>query len=950
MARILTTLLAGIFPLLVYSQALSDLTCEYKVNPLGIGTENPRFSWKFVSGGENITQKAFEIRIARSESDLSRGRNLFWNSGKIASDQSVNIAYSGTGSLSSATRYFWQVRAWTNETKPGPWSSTAWFETGLTPSDWSAEWIEPGLEEDIHNSPPSPMLRSEFELKGKILSARLYITAHGLYEAHINGQRVGEDLFTPGWTSYNKRLQYQIYDITPMLKQGNNAIGITLGDGWYRGFLVWQNHRNTYGEKLGALAQIEVRYTNGKTVRFSTDNGWKTSTGAILASDIYNGETYDAREEKTGWSLPGYNDTNWKPVSVAIHPKNHLIAQVGPPVRRMEEIAPVSIFKTPKGETVVDFGQNMVGWVKLTAAGQAGTRITLYHAEVLDKEGNFYTDNLRAATQKNEYILKGNGTETFEPHFTFQGFRYVKVEGFPGTITKDNLTGVVIHSAMAPTGNFSCSDSLLNQLQHNIQWGQKGNFVDVPTDCPQRDERLGWTGDAQVFARTAAFNMDVAAFYTKWLGDVAADQTPEGAVPYVIPQVLRAKDVGSAGWADAAVIIPWTVYLTYGDIRILENQYPSMKAWVDFMARGAGEDNLWDTVFTFGDWLFYSVQDDRDGTSAITDKVLIKQAFFAYSTELLIKTAAVIGKKEDVEKYSRLLTSVKEAFRREFVTPSGRLVSNSQTAYVLALNFDLLPESQRAAAAKRLVDNIRSYKNHLTTGFLGTPYLCHVLSRFGYEDVAYDLLMQETYPSWLYPVKMGATTIWERWDGIRPDGTFQNVGMNSFNHYAYGAIGDWMYQHIAGIQIDPNTPGYKKSVIRPRPGSGLTQATGKLQTMYGELSSSWKLEGGKFTLSVTIPPNTTATVFLPKTGEEEKREVGSGTYTFSYDWQYSRILLLCTKISFSWQLFFFWQTVVPLPKRKILITATGVITWAIRGVPIILRSIRLLLTMSASFR
>ncbi|MEZ4773435.1 MAG: family 78 glycoside hydrolase catalytic domain [Bacteroidia bacterium] len=885
MARFLTIFLTGLLPVWLFSQSISGLKCEYQENPLCIGAENPRFSWMLPALGQNIVQSSFQIRISTSESDLKKGRNLIWDSGKILSDQSVNVAYAGQTPLNSATRYFWQVRVWINEGKPIPWSETAWFETGLKPSDWTAMWIESNLSEDLKKSSPSPMLRSEFAVNGKIRDARLYITAHGLYEAQINGERVGEDLLTPGWTSYNKRLQYQVYDITDQLRQGNNAIGVVLGDGWYRGFLVWQNHRNTYGEKLGALAQIEVRYTNGKTARFTTGQNWKSATGPVIASDIYNGETYDAREEKMGWTLPGYDDSDWTPVKVVDYPKEHLIAQVGPPVRKIQEISPVSIFQTPKGETVVDFGQNMVGWVKLTASGKTGTRITLYHAEVLDKAGNFYTENLRAAKQKNEYILNGSGTETFEPHFTFQGFRYVKVEGFPGTITKDNLTGVVIHSAMAPTGNFSCSDSLLNQLQHNIQWGQKGNFVDVPTDCPQRDERLGWTGDAQVFARTAAFNMDVAAFYTKWLGDVAADQTPEGAVPYVIPQVLRAKDVGSAGWADAAVIIPWTVYLTYGDTRILENQYPSMKAWVDYMADGAGENYLWDTVFTFGDWLFYSLQDDTDGTSAITDKILIKQAFFAYSTELLIKTAAVIGKKDDVEKYSRLLGRVKETFQREFVTPSGRLVSNSQTAYVLALNFDLLPESQRPAAAKRLVENIRSYKNHLTTGFLGTPYLCHVLSRFGYEDVAYDLLFQETYPSWLYPVKMGATTIWERWDGIRPDGSFQNVGMNSFNHYAYGAIGDWMYQHIAGIQLDPSVPGYKKAIIRPRPGGKLTHASGKLLTMYGELTTDWKIEANVFSLSVVIPPNTTASIVLPKLSGDEIHQVGAGSYNFSYEWK-----------------------------------------------------------------
>jgi alpha-L-rhamnosidase len=405
---------------------------------------------------------------------------------------------------------------------------------------------------------------------------------------------------------------------------------------------------------------------------------------------------------------------------------------------------------------------------------------------VLDKAGNFYTDNLRSAKQQNTYILKGEGEETYEPHFTFQGFRYIKVDGFPGELKPENVSAVALYSDMPVTGTFTSSHPLLNQLQHNIQWGQKGNFLDVPTDCPQRDERLGWTGDAQVFARTAAFNMNVHPFFSKWLKDVAADQAPNGSVPFVVPTVMDQGAGGSAGWADAATIIPWTMYLAYGDKKVLEEQYPSMKAWVGYMEKNSTAD-LWNKGFHFGDWLFYRPSDDNDGRAAVTDKYLIAQAFFAHSTQLMINTAKVLGKPDDVALYTRLLDRIKAAFLKEYVTPNGRLVSSTQTAYVLALQFDMLPEALRKGAAEKLVQNIRSYGTHLTTGFLGTPYLCHVLSRYGYTDVAYDLLLQETYPSWLYPVKMGATTIWERWDGQKPDSTFQTPGMNSFNHYAYGA-------------------------------------------------------------------------------------------------------------------------------------------------------------------
>jgi alpha-L-rhamnosidase len=566
---------------------------------------------------------------------------------------------------------------------------------------------------------------------------------------------------------------------------------------------------------------------------------------------------------------------------VAEHRKDLLVAPAGPPVRRTGEIKPIKILKTPAGDTVVDVGQNMVGWVRLKAEGPAGTTITLRHAEVLDKQGNFYVENLRAAKQTVRYTLKGGGPETYEPHFTFQGFRYVAVDGYPGPLTLDSLTGVVVHSDMAPASTFESSKPLVNQLQHNIVWGQKGNFVDVPTDCPQRDERLGWTGDAQVFARTAAFNMDVAGFFTKWLRDVAADQVETGSVPHVIPDILSEPgkpQAGSAAWADAAVIIPWTMYLSYGDRRILETQYPSMVAWVEYMRRRAGDDFIWSEDFTFGDWLaFASTASDYPG--ATTGNDLIATAMYAHSTDLVQRTARVIGKADDAAKYGALLERIKAAFQKEFVTATGRVGENTQTAYAVALHFDLLPEGLRVAAAGRLAQEVRR-RGHLTTGFVGTPYLCHVLSRYGYLDEAYLLLNREQYPSWLYPVKQGATTIWERWDGLKPDGSFQDKGMNSFNHYAYGAIGEWMYRVMAGIEIDPASPGYKHTFIQPRPGGGFTNVSASHVTPYGRVSSAWKVDGQAFELAVEIPANTAATIRLPAARLAEVKEGGqalSGT-------------------------------------------------------------------------
>ena len=521
---------------------------------------------------------------------------------------------------------------------------------------------------------------------------------------------------------------------------------------------------------------------------------------------------------------------------------------------------------------MIDFGQNLVGWVIVKANGKAGDKITIRHAEVLDKHGNFYIENLRVANATATYYLSGKGEDVFEPHFTFYGFRYIKIDGVDD-IRPDNFTAVALYSDMKLTGSFTSSHPLLNQLQHNIQWGQRGNFLDVPTDCPQRDERLGWTGDAQAFSRTAAFNFGVNNFFAKWLRDVEADQLPNGSVPFVIPNVLGAGAAGSTGWADAATIIPWNMYLAYGDKKILETQYNSMSAWVGFMEK-ASKDHLWNTGFHFGDWLFYRPFDDNDGRSAVTDKYLIAQCFFAHSVQIMINTAKVLGKNDDVAKYTSLLQKIKEAFLKEYVTPNGRLTSGTQTAYVLALNFDMLPESLRDQVAEKLVANIKSYGNHLTTGFLGTPYLCHVLSRFGKTDMAYTLLMQETYPSWLYPVKMGATTIWERWNGIRPDSTFEPASMNSFNHYAYGAIGDWMYRVVAGLDTYDDAPGYKRIKIHPHIGGGLTNASASLQTYYGKVSSGWKIDGNKIVLDIEIPANTQATVILPVSNADLVKEKG----------------------------------------------------------------------------
>ena len=878
---------------------ISKLRCEYKKNPIGIDGLHPRISWQLVSENRGILQAGYQLQVSEEENFT----HILWDTGLVKSAQSIHVAYNGP-ELKSHTRYYFRVSVQVNKGNDSGWSQTAFWETGLLGiKEWKAEWITPAIDSEVMKE-ACPMLRKAFEVKGKVKTARIYATALGLYELHLNGSRVGDCLFAPGWTNYRKRLQYQTYDVTDLIKTGSNAIGAILGKGWFTGNIGWVSAKGFYGESQALLLQMHILYEDGKEEVLLSDAGWESSTGPILMSEIYHGETYDARLEKKGWSLPEYNSVGWQGVEVYSYTKDTLTAQENVPVKIIQEIKPVSIIKTPVDETVIDFGQNMTGWVRFSVKGPAGAVVTLKHAEVLDSKGNFYTENLRSAKQTITYTLKGEGVECFEPHFSFQGFRYVCVEGYPGKITAEHFTGRVIHSDMEETGSFECSNELVNQLQHNILWGQKGNFLDVPTDCPQRDERLGWTGDAQMFIRTACFNMNTAPFFTKWLQDLHAEQSLEKGVPFVIPNVLDEKGFSSAAWGDAATICPWTIYQCYGDERILEQQYESMKMWVEYIKNQGDNPYLWNTGFHFGDWLGLDSKPDSYIGATSTD--FIATSFFAYSTNILMKTARVLGKKEDAALYEELYGNILEHFKKEFVTPNGRLATETQTAHVLALMFELVEEKDRKRTVETLARLIKDNKNHLTTGFVGTPYLCYVLSKNGYNGLAYELLQQTDYPSWLYQITKGATTIWEHWDGIKEDGSFWSKDMNSFNHYAYGAIGDWLYRIVAGLDTDQENPGYRHILISPHTGNGLTYAKAGLQSMYGEIRSEWEKTATEMKLQVTIPSNTTATVILPgallenvsesgrkleasegvssygQISEGVKLELGSGVYQFSY--------------------------------------------------------------------
>jgi alpha-L-rhamnosidase len=702
-------------------------------------------------------------------------------------------------------------------------------------------------------------MRKPFSLSKPIKRATLYATALGLYEMHLNGQKVGNDIFTPGWTDYRKRIYYQTYDVTSLLKPGQNALGAVVGDGWAVGY-VGLGGRNRYGVPFPRLlAQLNVTYADGTRQTLATDGTWKASQGPILEGDLLMGETYDARKEQAGWDTASFKESRWVPAKVEGEWQGKIEAYPGVPVQRMLTLKPKKITQPKPGVYVYDLGQNMVGWARLNSSGPAGTAVRLRFAEMLNPDGTIYTTNLRGARNVDTYTLRGGGKEVWEPRFTFHGFRYVEVTGYPGKPPMDAITGVVVHSVTPQAGTFACSSPMVNRLQHNIVWGQRGNFLEVPTDCPQRDERLGWMGDAQVFVRTACNNMDVSAFFTKWAQDVDDAQHANGAFTDVSPDVIGGA--GTAAWGDAGVVVPWTIYQVYGDKRIIRDRYDSMTRWIDYMEQNS--NGLLRPAAGYGDWLSI-------GANTPTD--VIATAYFAYSTELLAEMARAIGKTADAEKYTALFNRIKDAFNRAYVSEDGHIKGDTQTCYVLALQMNLLPKEKQAQAIQYLVDRIRDKNWHLSTGFVGTSYLNSVLSRFGRTDVAYRLLNNDTFPSWGFSIKQGATTIWERWDGWTPDRGFQDPGMNSFNHYSFGAVGKWLFGTVAGIQSDQ--PSFKQIVIRPEPGGGLSYARATYDSIRGPVASDWKITGNDLTLKVTIPANTEATVYVPSTGNGAVTEGG----------------------------------------------------------------------------
>ncbi|KAB8195988.1 Bacterial alpha-L-rhamnosidase [Nonomuraea phyllanthi] len=876
-----------------------DLRCEHRATPLGVGATVPRLSWRLASDRRGAAQDAYRIRVH------ARGGPA-WDSGWVEG-QDVSAGYGadyGGAPLQSLTRYTWQIDV------RGGGSATSWFDTGVLHADeWRAAWIghdpetEPPFEPPTDDREPRSArtahlpapryFRRELDLP-PATAVRVVASARGLYELRVNGSRVGDDELTPGWTDYRERVPYQVYDVTDLAGDGGPlCVGAILADGWWSGSLGWDSRRQAqhYGKRPELLVQIVAEHEDGSRTVVGTDGSWRESTGPIRYADLLMGEWYDARLERPGWDRPGFDDSSWAPARIVDTSHDVLVPTVAEPVQVTEDLVPVGVQPASGGHTIVDLGQNIAGRVRLVLRGApAGTRVTLRHGEALDDGGGLYTDNLRSAEATDHYVAAGEPVETFEPRFTVHGFRYVEVSGH----SDFDLVGRALHSATPVAGEFSCSDDMVRRLMSNIRWSQRDNFVSVPTDCPQRDERLGWTADAQVFLPTACYNADVAAFFTNWLADLRCAQTADGAVPDVVPHVMTERH-GAPGWGDAATVVPWHLYRVYGDERVLRDSLPSMRRWVDHVERH-NPDLIWRNKVGshYGDWLQAGVTTTRE---------VMATAYFALSAGLTAKAAAVLGLQDVADRYAALRERIGAAFAAAFVSADGRITGDTQTGYLLALAHGLVPEPLVPAAVGHLVADLERRGGRLTTGFAGVGLLGPVLSAYGHQDLAYDLLHDDRYPSWGYSIKRGATTIWERWDGWTEENGFGPVAMNSFNHYALGSVGEWLYGGVAGLGQEEGSVGYRRPLVRPLPGGRLTWASASYDTPLGRLASRWQISGGELTLEVQVPPGAHATVHVPTTDPSSVREsgtpieplevtgsavvcrIGSGRYTYTSTWE-----------------------------------------------------------------
>ncbi|TMM30625.1 alpha-L-rhamnosidase [Polaribacter aestuariivivens] len=884
---------------------IHQLRVEYLENPQGIDVTKPRFSWILKGDGFNRSQSSYQIMVASSKNRLSNPD--IWNSGKIASNSTNQIEYNGD-KLISGKKYFWQVKVW-DENEVSSTSEIAFWSMGnLDFLDWQAQFIGHNAgynKKDKYNElylPPARYLRHSFNVKKKIKRATAYTTALGLYELRLNGNKVGDDYLLPGWTDYNKRLYYQTFDITDKLSQGENVVGAIIADGWYAGYIGYallvrlDKVREFYGVNPSFMGQIKIEYEDGTSeVIASNDNTWKSNVGPILEADIIMGETYDARLEHKNWDKAGFDDSKWSKPKRYTLPNGKLMASPTTAVKNQETIKPIKITE-PKPETYIfDLGKNIAGIAQLKTQGKAGTKITLRFGEILKNDGTLLTENLRKARATDTYILNGDGLETWEPKFTYHGFQFVEVTGLSEKPTLETITGKKLSSIKTDASTFVSSNPMNNTLFKNIKTTQAANFVDIPTDCPQRDERLGWTGDAQVFARSATYNADVASFFTKFSIDLDDAQRWYGAYPNFAPFPFSRPGQYSPAWMDAGIIIPYTMMQVYNDTRIVEYMYEGMqnfmqfqeKASTNYLRPGAGKN--------WGDWLAVNETTSHD---------FIASAYYGYDANLMSEMAAAIGKKEDAKKYTEDFKKIKEVFTKKYILSDGKTTEDSMSSYALALYFDLYPENLAEKGAARLAEKIKNNGYKFATGFLGTKHVMLALSKYGFHETSYKLFQQTAYPSWGYSIDNGSTSIWERWNSFTKDNSKNsdlNAAMNSFSHYAFGSVAEWMFQYAAGI--DTKTFGYRKIIIKPAVSNEMEFINGSTKTINGEITSNWKIKGKYFYMTIEIPVNTTAHIHIPtdksskiklndkslkksrthrvvaENNEETILEVGSGKYT-----------------------------------------------------------------------
>ncbi|KAF9892708.1 hypothetical protein FE257_001110 [Aspergillus nanangensis] len=858
-----------------------QVSFEHHRSALGIGETAPRVSWRFQGKVSDWEQSSYELEVKRAGQEAENFH--------IDSAESVLVSWPSTA-LESGEEAIVRVRSFGPDSKHNtPWSDAVAVEPGLlTPDDWQdAAVIASARPTEVNETHRPIQFRKDFSLEQSYVSARLYITALGLYEAHLNGKRIGDHVLAPGWQSYHNRHEYNTYDVTDMLKQGPNALGVTVGEGWYSGRLGFnEGRRNIYGDTLGLLSLLVITKSDGSKLYIPSDDTWQSNIGPIVTSEIYDGERYDSRLEQKGWLQPGFNSSGWLGVHEISFPKGRLAAPDAPPVRRVEEHKLKDVFQSASGKTVLDFGQNLVGWLRIRVKGPKGQTIKFLHTEVME-DGEVATRPLRYAKATDHFTLSGEGVEQWEPSFTFHGFRYVQVDGWPEDTTpldENSITAVVVHSDMERTGYFECSDPLVSKLHQNILWSMRGNFLSIPTDCPQRDERLGWTGDIHAFSKTANFIYDTAGFLRGWLKDARSEQLNNSyAPPYVIPNVLGPSTPTSI-WGDSIVAVPWELYEAFGDKVMLKEQYPGAQDWID-KGISRNEVGLWNrSTFQYADWLDPKAPPDDPG-DATTNKYLVSDAYLLHSTDLLANISAALSMDEAPSKYSDWHSDLTKEFQKAWISPNGTMANETQTGLALPLYFDLFPTSQQAnSAANRLAQLVQANDYKVGTGFAGTHLLGHTLSKYDKDDAFYQMLMQTETPSWLYQVVMNGTTTWERWDSMLPNGSVNSGEMTSFNHYAVGSVASWIHSVAGGLR--PAEPGWKRIHIEVVPGGGLTHASTRFETPYGVTSTKWQLgspgdscDGSDFHLMVEVPPNTRATVVLPGPGGETY-DIGSGSYEY----------------------------------------------------------------------